>query len=115
MKKNNGILFSRVDKEDYWVSSSMAFYIGEDKVKDLSYKEMYELLKETLESDKIVDVVMEHNYLECDLFDEDDTYNFVRTYFDYGLHYEFENSEGAIVTFKFDQTDPTYIILPLIA
>ena len=104
--KANSILFSNVDREDFWVSG-MSFKI--DIPTDDSYEETYEKLKEKLESDEIVQFVINDNSLGCDLFENDETYKFKKTYWNYTLVYVFENEDGIEKEYRFNQTD--YILV----
>ena len=101
--KKNSILFSSMDKEDCWVSCGLSFKI--DLPTDDSFEETYEKLKTKLESKEIVDFVIGDNYLEIDLFKNDKTFKFKKTYWDYALIYVFENEDGEEVEFVFEQTD----------
>lgn len=99
----NSILFSDIDREDGWVSSALCFQL--ENIDSLSYEDCYEELKPKLESDEIVQFVIEDNCLDCDLFGDDETFKFKSTYWDYALVYEFENSDEEVVEFRFPQTD----------
>ncbi len=96
----NSILFSSVDREDYWVSG-ICIKVNTSG----SYEEMYESVKNILESEKVVKYVIKDNCLREGLFKNDATFKFKRTYWAYALVYEFENEEGETVEFRFEQTD----------
>jgi len=96
MEANNAILFSNVDKEDYWVSSGIVFKT--DAINH--YEDAYNKLKDKIESDEVINHVVDKMCLDADLFDYDITFKFVRTYWKYGLFFVFENSEGIIKEHK---------------
>ena len=102
--KNNSIIFASIDREDYWVSSGLCFKLSEKSLKE-SYEDNYNELKAKLESKEVVAYVIEDNSLEYDLFEDESKIKFVRTYWAYGLVYEFENEEGETAEFEFKQTD----------
>ncbi len=102
--KKNAILFSNVDREDGWVSSALSFSVDTS----LSYEEIYKSLKDKLESKEIVDFVVEDNCLVVDLFEEDEDYKFLKTYWDRALVYVFsyeEDGEEYEIEYTFNQTD----------
>jgi hypothetical protein len=95
--KKNAILFSRVDREDYWVSSGISF-----KVKYLeTYEEAYEEVKEQLESPEMIEYIIDDCCLLNDLFHFDETFKFYRTYWSMGLVFEFINTDGHIVEHRY--------------
>ena len=101
--KNNSILFSSVDREDYWVSSGLCLKV--ENIGKKTCEEIYNEVKSKIETKEVINYVIEDNCLDCDLFDNDETYKFKRTYWDYALVYEFENNDGDVVDFRFGQTD----------
>jgi len=101
--KDNSIIFSCIDKEDYWVSSGLCLKI--ENIKHKNYEEIYEEIKHKIESEDVIKYVIDDNNIEFKLFGNDKTYKFKRTYWDYVLVYEFENADEDIVEFRFDQTD----------
>lgn len=100
----NSILFSDVDREDRNVASGLCIKVDEATI-GMSYRELYNLLKPRLEMKEVVEYVIEDNCLDHELFNYDNTFKFKRTFWDFNLVYEFENSEGDIVQFAFTQTD----------
>lgn len=95
--RHNAILFSRVDREDYWVTGGLVFNIKNAE----SYKDAYNEVKDKLEAPDMVNYIIEDRCLLDDLFDGDETYKFKRTYWNYQLFFEFENSEGNTVEYVF--------------
>lgn len=94
--KRNAIIFNTVDREDYWVKG-LVF-----KVKNTNtYEDAYNEVKKKLESPNLVKYIIDDWHLIDDLFDNDETFKFKRTYWQYGLYFEFENSIGDIVEHKF--------------
>ena len=97
--KKNAILFSKIDREDGWISGGMSF-----KVEDTSsYESAYNELKVKLESPELVAHIIDDRSLEDDLFtDYDNTdFKFKTTRFEYGLVYVFENTDGDEAEYKF--------------
>jgi hypothetical protein len=81
--KKNAILFSKVDREDFWVTGGLVFKVDNTD----TYKSAYEEVKDKLESDEVVSHIIGH--LISDLFDGDDSFKFVKTYWDRRLFYVF--------------------------
>lgn len=94
--KRNAIIFSNVDREDYWVTSGLVFKVENTD----TYQDAYNEVKEQLESDEIVNHIIKENCLESDLFDGDETFKFVKTYWDYALCFVFEDEYGNQVEHK---------------
>lgn len=95
-KKRNAILFSKVDREDYWVCGGLVF-----KVKNTeTYEDAYNEIKHKLEADEVINYFIEDRCLLDDLFDGDETFKFVRTYWSRGLHFVFRNSEEDEVEYR---------------
>jgi hypothetical protein len=86
----NAILFSRVDKEDYWVSGGLVFKVQNTG----TYEDAYNEIKNKLEAPELIAYIIEDRCLLDDLFDNDETFKFVKTYWKFGLYFVFENSEG---------------------
>lgn len=95
--EKNAILFSRVDREDYWVSSGIAFRVSNTN----TYEDAYNEIKDQLETPEMVEYVIEDACLRDDLFNHDDTFKFIKTYWTYGLCYVFQNSDGYEVEHRF--------------
>ena len=88
--EKNAILFSMVDREDYWVTGGLAFRVQNTG----TYEDAYNEVKEKLEAPELVAHIVEDRSLEFDLFEEDETYKFTKTYWSRGLYYVFTNDEG---------------------
>jgi hypothetical protein len=95
--ENNAILFCKVDREDYWVCGGLVFKVNNTN----TYIDAYNEIKHKLESPEIINYIIEDRCLLSGLFDDDNTYKFKRTYFNWGLYFEFENSEGNIVEYDY--------------
>lgn len=96
--EKNTILFSRVDREDYWVSQGIAFKVKHRE----TYEGAYNEIKNKLETPEMIQYVIEDSCLESDLFDEDVTFKFHKTSWEnYRLVYEFINDDGDIVEHKY--------------
>lgn len=105
--KKNSILFSVIDREDYWVSSGLCIPLINELL-NKTYPEIYKVLKPTLETEDIVEFVIKDNSLESKLFIYEDgeagNFKFKETRWEYGLVYVFED-EYEERTFRFNQTD----------
>lgn len=98
MKKRNAILFCNVDREDLYISGGLVFKVQYTE----DYEGAYNEIKHKLETPEMIKHIIEDRCLLDDLFDDDETYKFKRTYWgDYRLNFEFENSEGNIVEYNF--------------
>lgn len=94
--KKNAILFSNVDREDYWVSGGIVF-----KVQNIdTYEGAYNEIKDKIETSEMIKYIIEDRCLLDDLFDNDETYKFVKTYLQYDLFFVFENIEGEQVEYR---------------
>jgi hypothetical protein len=90
MENKNAILFSKIDREDCWVCNGLVF-----KVENTStYKDSYNEIKSKLETKEVINHVIEDRCLLDDLFDGDESFKFVKTYWRMGLYFVFENDEG---------------------
>lgn len=105
MKKKNAILFSKVDREDFWVSGGLVFKVENTK----TYRESYEEIKSKLESEDVINHVIEDRCLLDDLFDGDESFKFLKTYWDMGLYFVFENKEGEQVEYRMS-ADYVYLV-----
>jgi len=93
--KKNAILFSQVDKEDFWVSGGLTFPVNHTD----TYAGSIEELKPLLESQEMVDHVIEDRCLEEQCQNEYEgefelewkDFSFKGVRFDYGLEFVFEN------------------------
>lgn len=93
----NAILFSRVDREDFWVTSGIVFKVKHTE----TYEDAYNEIKHLLETPEIIEHVIEDSCLLCDLFNNDETFKFRGTsWSNYRLCFLFTNSEGEDVEFK---------------
>lgn len=91
------ILFSKVDKEDYWISSGISFEVENTE----AYEDSYLELKEKLESEEIINFIIESRYI-------DKTMTFNQTYWDYALIYQFLDVNGEPFEYKFSADYITY-------
>ena len=87
--EKNAILFSKVDREDAWVCGGIVFKVSNTNI----YEEAYNEIKNKLEQSDLVSHIVEDRCLLDDLFDGDETFKFVRTYWQFGLFFVFENNE----------------------
>ena len=106
IKEKNAILFSHIDTEDAWVSGGISFIVENTA----TYVGAYDEVKCRLEASDMVEHIIEDRCLLYDLFENDDTYKFVKTYFKYGLYYVFENSDGNQVEYRMSCDFITIII-----
>jgi hypothetical protein len=96
MKKENAILLSKVDREDGWVSGGLVF-----KVENTStYEDSYNEIKKVLETDEIINYIIESRHLLDDLFDGDETYKFINTRWKGNLYFIFRNDNEEEVEYK---------------
>ncbi len=96
--KHNAILFSNIDREDYWVTGGLVFKVDNTD----SYEDAYNEVKNKLEAPDMVEYVINDRCLLSDLFEGDTTYKFKRTIWkNYQLYFEFENSEGNVLEYIF--------------
>jgi len=90
MKKKNAILFSNVDREDYWVSNGLVFKVENTD----TYSDAYNEIKEKLESKEVIDHLIEEACLVDDLFVCDETYKLLKTEYIHSLYLTFQNDSG---------------------
>lgn len=90
METKNAILFSVVDREDYWVTNGLVFKVENTK----TYEDAYNEIKSKLETEEVIKNIIENGCLIFDLFHNDETFKFVRTEYNFGLSVIFANSEG---------------------
>ena len=103
--KPNAILFSKVDREDYWVTCGLVF-----KVKNTSfYEDAYNEIKHKIETPEIIEHLIEDRCLLDDLFDGDNTYKFLKTYWNSGVHFVFINEDENEVEYRLS-ADFVYVI-----
>ena len=88
--EKNAILFSKVDREDAWVCGGIVFKVSNTN----TYEEAYNEIKNKLEQPDLISYIVEDECLLDDLFDGDETFKFVRTYWQFGLFFVFENNQG---------------------
>ena len=88
--EKNAILFSKVDREDAWVCGGIVFKVSNTN----TYEEAYNEIKNKLEQHDLVNHIVEDRCLLDDLFDGDNSFRFVRTYWQFGLFFVFENNDG---------------------
>jgi hypothetical protein len=96
-EKKNAILFSTVDREDFWVTGGLVFKVENTK----TYEESYNEIKDKLESEEVVNYIIEEKCLLDDLFDGDETFKFTKTSWYRGLYFYFENQDGEEVDCRF--------------
>lgn len=95
--KKNAILFSNVDREDYWVSGGICFKVDNTG----AYEEAYKEIKHKLETPEMIKYITEDYCLLSDLFEGDETYKLITTAWkNCSLVFVFENSEGDIKEHK---------------
>jgi len=94
--EKNAILFSKIDREDAWVCGGLVFKVQNTQ----TYKDAYNEIKHKLETPEMIKHIIEDRHLLCDYFDDDKTYQFVKTYWSYGLYFVFENSDGNEVEYR---------------
>lgn len=97
MLQKNAILFSRLDREDFWVCGGLVFKVQNTA----TYEDAYNEIKHLLESPELIEYIIIDNCLKDDLFEEDETFKFARTYLDSGLVYVFVNEDGYDVEHRF--------------
>lgn len=95
-KKKNAILFSKVDREDAWVCGGLVFKVQNTN----TYEDSYNEIKSKLETYKVIKHVIENRCLLDDLFDGDESFKFVKTYWNIGLCFVFENNDGEEVEYR---------------
>ena len=88
--EKNAILFSKVDREDAWVCGGIVFKVSNTN----TYEEAYNEIKNKLEQPDLISYIVEDECLLDDFFDGDETFKFVRTYWQFGLFFVFENNQG---------------------
>jgi hypothetical protein len=96
MEKKNAILFSKIDREDAWVCGGLVFKVENTDNYEASYNE----IKAKLESEEVINHVIEDRCLLDDLFDGDESFKFVRTSWAHALYFIFENDEGEEVEYR---------------
>lgn len=94
--KDNAILFSKIDMEDYWVCGGIVFKVENSG----TYQEAYNEVKDKLETSEMVDFIIKENCLLDDLFDGDESFKFVKTYWASALHFVFKNDDEYEVEYK---------------
>ena len=94
--KRNAILFSKVDREDGWVTSGLVFKVTNTS----TYEDAYNEIKDKLESKEVIDYIIEEACLADYLFDNDETFELVETNYYRSLCLTFQNSEGEEVEYK---------------
>jgi hypothetical protein len=87
--KKNTILFSKVDREDGWVCGGLAFRVKNTE----TYEDAYNEIKHKLESPEVIEHVIKNRCLLDDLFDGDESFKFVETYWAHGLWFIFKNDD----------------------
>jgi hypothetical protein len=90
VKQKNAILFSKVDREDGWVRGGIVFKVNNTNF----YEDSYNEIKEQLESEEVINYIIEKNCLLDDLFDGNKSFKFKDSSFYRSLCLVFENDEG---------------------
>ena len=86
----NAILFSKIDKEDFWVGGGLVFKVNNTD----TYEDSYNEIKSKLETPDVINHIIEDNCLLADLFKYDESFKFIKTRWNRGLYFIFENAEG---------------------
>jgi hypothetical protein len=92
----NAILFSKVDKEDYWVCGGIVFKVENTN----TYADAYNEIKHKIESPEVIEYIIKSRDLLNNLFEDDESYKFMQTRFQCGLYFVFQNSEGNIIEYR---------------
>jgi len=96
MENKNAILFSKIDREDAWVCGGLVFKVNNTD----TYEDSYNEIKSKLETDEVINHVIEDRCLLDDLFDGDESFKFVKTYWSRGLYFVFENNDGEELEYR---------------
>jgi hypothetical protein len=96
MKNRNAILFSRIDREDAWVCGGLVFKVQNTR----AYEDSYNEVKSKLETDEVVNHVIEDRCLLSNLFVGDESFKFIKTYWNRGLYFVFENNDGEELEYR---------------
>ena len=96
MKNKNAILFSKIDTEDSWVCNGLVFKVENTN----TYEDSYNEIKSKLEAKGVINHVIEDRCLLDDLFNGDESFKFVKTYWSNGLYFVFENNDGEKLTYR---------------
>lgn len=100
----NAVLYSRVDREDFWVNG-IAFNVKNTS----SYEETFKELKDRLQARNVLEYLESRFCLQEDIFENDDSFRFLRLHHDKtGLYYFFRNSSGEERSLRL-QEDYVYI------
>jgi mRNA-degrading endonuclease YafQ of YafQ-DinJ toxin-antitoxin module len=104
MKKQNAVLLYNVDKEDYWLYNPLVFPIPHEATK--TFQESFDMIKEKLQSEEVINYIIDKSSLEDDYFDGDMSPIRLRSVkFDGVVIFEFENDEDIIeFTMSIDHT-----------
>ena len=105
MKKENAILFSKIDMEDAWVCGGLVFKVENTN----TYEDSYNEIKSKLETDEVINYVVEDRCLVSGLFNGDESFKFSNTYWNRGLYFVFKNEEDEEVEYKMS-ADYVYVV-----
>lgn len=94
--KKNAIMFSKIDREDGWVSLGLVFKVENTK----TYEDAYNEIKHKLDTPEMGLFIIEQRDLLYTLFEENKTYKFVNTYWNIGLYFVFINEHGEELEYK---------------
>lgn len=70
----NAILFSKIDKEDAWVTQGIVFEVENTN----TYEDSYNEIKSKLETDEVINQVVKNGCLLYDLFNGDESFIFMK-------------------------------------
>lgn len=96
MKNKNAILFSKIDIEDAWVCGGLVFKVENTK----TYQDSYNEIKSKLETEEVINHIVEDRHLLNGLFNGDKSFKFVKTYWCIGLCFVFENNDGEELEYR---------------
>jgi hypothetical protein len=93
----NLVLLSRVDIEDLWVSTGIAFP-NPDNIQ--FYEEFYLKNKDKIESQEVLDRIGDPLDYESSDY-EDKSFKFKKTYYKYKIYFVYENESGEEIELSF--------------
>lgn len=97
----NLVLLSRVDKEDLWVSTGIAFP-NPDNIP--FYEEFYLKNKDKIESQEVLDRIGDPLDYESNDY-EDINFKFKKTYYKYKIYFVYENESGEEIELSFQMDE----------
>lgn len=96
MENKNAILFSKIDREDGWVCGGLVFKVENTN----TYEDSYNEIKSKLETEEVINHIIEDRCLLGDLFYGDESFKFIKTYWSRGLYFVFENNDGEEIEYR---------------